>query len=489
MKVSIVTEGFENTGYGHITRCVSLYQAFEEKKIIPTIFVNGDEKSKLFLENTNYELLNWLSHPAQLIKKIINSDIVIIDSYNASKEFYENVSKFTKILLMIDDYMRIDYPPGIILNGTINAENFSYPEKPNTYYLLGTKFIPIRKAFWNITPRKYRSKIETILITFGGQDIRNLTFPVLNAVSDYNSQFKINVIFGNKDIVKLNELKNKYPKSEFYFSINDEEMKNLMLESDLAITAAGQTLYELAATATPTIAIAVADNQKYNINEWHKAGFLLEPIFYNDVNLIKKIIDHIKKMESIRVRKKLGNNGKAKVDGKGSQTVVDYLIEKYCTETGFYLRKAVIEDFKKVYELSNDPTVREQSINKNYISWEEHLTWFQNKINDKNYLFLLAFDKDDNFIGQIRFQIENSSATVSISITKEFRGKGLSKKIIKAGCARLFNEHSIKVINAYILPVNQASINGFKSAGFIYSNDEMINNEKYLRFILEREQK
>ncbi|MEG8947853.1 bifunctional UDP-2,4-diacetamido-2,4,6-trideoxy-beta-L-altropyranose hydrolase/GNAT family N-acetyltransferase [Rosettibacter firmus] len=487
MKVSIITEGFENTGYGHITRCISLYQAFMDRNIYPALYINGDEKSKSFLSNVNYELIDWLTHPAQLIKKIINSDIVIIDSYNAGKEFYENISRFTKILLMIDDFIRIDYPPGIVLNGSINAELLPYPKKSNIEYLLGTKYIPIRKAFWEITNRKYKSELESILITFGGQDIRNLTIPVLNAITDYNPELKISVVFGNKDGNKYSELKSKYPNAEFYYSINEYEMKELMINCDLAISAAGQTLYELAATGTPTIAIAVAENQKNNINEWHKAGFILEPIFYNDINCIKKIIEQLNKLKSIRLRKKLGNNGKIKVDGKGSKKVVNHLIEKYCEEEGFYLRKAIDIDSEPVFNLSNDPAVRQQSINKNPITWEEHLQWFNSRINDKNYLFLLAFDKDDKFIGQIRFQIEEESAIVSISITKEFRGKGLSKKIIKAACSKLFNERNIKLIVAYILPDNHASINGFKSAGFTQIGEENINDEKYLKFVLKRD--
>ncbi len=31
MKVFIITEGGKNIGFGHINRCLSLYQAFEEK--------------------------------------------------------------------------------------------------------------------------------------------------------------------------------------------------------------------------------------------------------------------------------------------------------------------------------------------------------------------------------------------------------------------------------------------------------------------------
>ena len=487
MKVSIITEGLENTGYGHITRCISLYQAFKDRNIIPIIYVNGDEKSKPFLININYELINWLKHPAQLIKKILNSDIVIIDSYNAGKEFYVNISKFTKILLMFDDYIRIDFPHGIVLNGGINAELLPYPKKSKTEYLLGTKYIPIRKAFWDITNRKYKSELHSILITFGGQDIRKLTIPVLKAITDYNPILKISVVFGNKDEQSFEELKSKYPNAEFYYSIDEYEMKELMINCDVSISAAGQTLYELAVTGTPTIAIAVAENQRNNINEWYKAGFILEPIFYNDVNCIKKIIEQLYKLKSIRLRKKLGNSGKIKVDGQGSKNVVKYLIEKYCEEEGFYLRKAITTDSEIVFKLSNGPVVRQQSINKNLITWGEHLQWFNRRIDDNNYLFLLAFDKDDKFIGQIRFQIEDTLATVSISITKEFRGKGLSKKIIKVACSKLFNEHNIKLIFAYILPDNYASINGFKSAGFTQVSEENINDEKYLKFVLKRE--
>ena len=488
MKISIITEGFQNTGYGHITRCLSLYQAFEEKNIYPTLYINGDEKAKKFLANTNYKLINWLSHPAALIKEIINSDILIIDSYLASKEFYDNLSKFCRIILIIDDYMRLDYSSGIILNGTINAESFPYQHKSNLEYLLGSKFIPIRKEFWNVSPRKFNRELKSILITYGGQDIRNLTLPTLKAIHDFNSDINLKIVFGNKDEDEINKLKDKYRFAEFYHSLSANEMKELMMNCDIAIAAAGQTLYELAVTGTPTIAVEVAENQKNNILEWHKAGFILEPISYNDINFTKKIIDQIEKLKSIRARKKISSIGKTKVDGQGSRRVINYLIEKYCQTEEFYLRKTTLNDSKIVFELSNDPIVRSQSINKNFIPWDEHLKWFENKINDKNYLFLLAFDKSDNFIGQIRFQIEENSATVSISITEKFRGKGLSKKIITDGCKKVFNEfNNIKNIFAYILPENIASINGFKSAGFKFVKEVMINNEKYLKFILEKD--
>ncbi|HQF37072.1 MAG TPA: hypothetical protein PLL26_05540 [Candidatus Dojkabacteria bacterium] len=60
LKVFILTEGGKNIGFGHITRCTALYQAFEEKGIIPKFIVNGDESVLDLLKDLNYRLLNWI---------------------------------------------------------------------------------------------------------------------------------------------------------------------------------------------------------------------------------------------------------------------------------------------------------------------------------------------------------------------------------------------------------------------------------------------
>jgi len=41
LKAFIITEGSKNIGFGHITRCISLYQAFEERGIIPEFIINN----------------------------------------------------------------------------------------------------------------------------------------------------------------------------------------------------------------------------------------------------------------------------------------------------------------------------------------------------------------------------------------------------------------------------------------------------------------
>ena len=92
------------------------------------------------------------------------------------------------------------------------------------------------------------------------------------------------------------------------------------------------------------------------------------------------------------------------------------------------IRLANIDDMKNVFDLSNDDTVRKNSINQNKIEWEDHVKWFRNRI-DKSHFYIVE-NKNKEFVAQVRFD-EQLESTISISITKNFRGKGLASEIIK----------------------------------------------------------
>ena len=118
MKVVILTEGSRDIGFGHVTRCVSLCQAFKEKGIEPLLLINGDDSIIELIKDTDYEITDWLKMRQQVFERIKDSDIVIIDSYLADKEFYEDLSELVKFPVYIDDNKRIDYPKVLLLTET-----------------------------------------------------------------------------------------------------------------------------------------------------------------------------------------------------------------------------------------------------------------------------------------------------------------------------------------------------------------------------------
>lgn len=489
MKVSIVTEGFYHTGYGHITRCLSLYQAFEERNIFPTLYINGDDKCKSFIPGARYEIFDWLNNQDELISKIKASEIVFIDSYLAPLDLYKRISASSTYPVYIDDNIRLDYPEGAVLNGSINAEQLGYPNKLGTTYLLGPKYIPLRKDFWQGREKIIKSDIQSVLITFGGQDLGNLTPRMLRLLvrnqPELNKKIIVGSGFKNLDLI----IEAKDDQTEIYRSPSSAEMLQLMYESDIAISAAGQTIYELARVGVPTIAISVAENQKNNLTGWIKEEFLTSDFNYETVNLENRLLVVFNNYKKRDVRVKLSAIGRKKVDGLGARRVVQSILDEMINRNGgCYLRNALDSDSMTVFNLSNDRSVRLNSINQAQIKWQEHIKWYSEKINDENYLFMLAFNGNDEFVGQVRFDIKENNASINISIDKNFRGKRLSSPLlIKSSFQCLRDKPNVKSILAYIRPTNTASIKAFAKAAYIFSHEEFINNEKFIVYKLVRQ--
>lgn len=106
------------------------------------------------------------------------------------------------------------------------------------------------------------------------------------------------------------------------------DMCGIMSGCDLAVSAGGSTLYELAACGIPTVAFAYADNQLLHIRALERQG-LLRYIGYHDRLDGQKLIGHILYlMGHPDIRKKISAEQRALVDGKGCDRIVEK-IEQY----------------------------------------------------------------------------------------------------------------------------------------------------------------
>ncbi len=135
------------------------------------------------------------------------------------------------------------------------------------------------------------------------------------------------------------------------------------------------------------------------------------------------------------------------------------------------IRKAINNknDCNIVFALSNDPVVRACSFNTDPIEYENHCRWYKKNVDDINTLFFLIFDSDE-FVGQIRFNRdseESKKCVISLSITKEFRGKHIAGEFLKLGLAELKRcWNNIETVNAEVKTENTASNALFLREGF-----------------------
>jgi UDP-2,4-diacetamido-2,4,6-trideoxy-beta-L-altropyranose hydrolase len=326
MNVYILTEGGNKKGFGHITRCLSLIQAFNKKNIFPTFYIDGDNKIESFVSYRKTIFSNWIHDEEKILSLITSSDIVIIDSYHASQKFYDKISQKAKAGVYFDDYERISYPKGIVIRAGILSETHISKPKSQTLFLEGHEYIPLRQEFSLVPKKKIRVEIQTILLTFGGADKTNMTATTLHSIQE---KYKVHVIVGigyNKK-EELVQLKNN--KTKLYFSPSAEEIKKLMLNSDIAISAGGQTLFELIRVGIPIIAIATADNQVNNIASLISANIIAYAGTYNDSSLKNALETKIAYFKSHKTRQKHSDLGRKYIDGLGSKRIVEEILHNY----------------------------------------------------------------------------------------------------------------------------------------------------------------
>lgn len=323
MKVLILTEGGRDTGFGHTARCLSLYQAFEEKKISFDFLVNGDESIKDLLKGVKYKIFNWLKEKDRLFKITKNMDIVIIDSYLADMSFYNKISESVKAPVYFDDTKRLDYPRGVVVNGSVYAERIDYPEKNRVRYLLGTEYMPLRRAFWKIPKKHIRKKMRDILITFGGMNHSDLAKKTLKYLSKEFPDFTYHIISPSPGLLG----RRLYGSSaRIYNNLSAHDFISLMLKCDIAISAGGHTLYEMARIGIPVAGICLAENQERNLNGWQKAGFLMYAGQENDAVLLKRLTAAINNLIPYNERFEKSNLGREYIDGKGAKRIINNLI-------------------------------------------------------------------------------------------------------------------------------------------------------------------
>jgi len=152
-----------------------------------------------------------------------------------------------------------------------------------------------------------------------------------------------------------------------------------------------------------------------------------------------------------------------------------------------YFREANLEDTELLFHLRNDEEVRKNSIQKSPLEWDKHIEWIKKILNDDSkYLYL--FFKNNNFIGQVRFDVFDDCANINISINKFFRGYGLSRDLLLESIEKFFDTNKcIKEIIAYIRPENEASIKSFTNIGFQFDDEAEINEEHFKRYLFLRE--
>jgi len=482
MKVFIFTEGGENIGFGHITRCLALAEAFEEKGVIPEFFVHGDKSAEFLLKGKKYRIIDWIKRQQYVLNLINSQDLTIVDSYISDSSFYENLSRKRSGSLYIDDNARIPYPCGYVVNGNIYGEKLKYKRKQNSRYLLGPRYAILRKSFWGAMKYRIRKKINNILITFGGADPKNLTPKVLESIIDNYPDIHKRILIGPgfKNIKQIQRVADK--KTHCIYNPDVKKIKKIMMLSDICISAGGQTLYELARIGIPTIAVAVGENQFNNVKEWERTGIIKYAGKWKDKSIVSKILQGFESYIPYEKRVVCQDKGAGVIDGKGAKRICKFILDRLEIK----MRKCRDADCYDLWKWRNHPDIRRMCFNSKKITYKEHKRWFKKSKEDKNATIYIAENTGGEKLGQVRFNLSQNKdglAYININLNPIFIGRGLGCEIIKLATQQFIKSNKkVKDVFAEILSTNEASKRSFKKARFVFSRHDYVKNEKICIF-------
>lgn len=188
---------------------------------------------------------------------------LIVDLLERSNKFYSQIRKRVKTLCVILDnseHRRI--PASCVVNFSITQNPGFYKRKDlsRTKYFIGPNYFPFCETIKKIKPVKVKNSVSNILVNQGGSDPYGLTAKIIRALRSLNMRQQVNVIIGgavnkkhNKELKALKaSLKGNY---KFFWDLEQQRFHTMLGGIDMAISAAGNTLYELTFLGIPTIVL------------------------------------------------------------------------------------------------------------------------------------------------------------------------------------------------------------------------------------------
>lgn len=131
------------------------------------------------------------------------------------------------------------------------------------------------------------------------------------------------------------------------------------------------------------------------------------------------------------------------------------------------IRKAKKDDTLSTFNWCNNPIVRAYSFSKDKISFKDHQNWFEEKLDNKDCIYLIL-ELHKIPIGSVRFDKINNEAIISYLIDPNFHGKGYGKIILSKSIKfikEVLNEE-VTYISGKVNSENLPSINIFKKLDF-----------------------
>jgi UDP-2,4-diacetamido-2,4,6-trideoxy-beta-L-altropyranose hydrolase len=473
-------------GTGHLMRSITLANSLRAYGY-DSVFVLPSTSPIAVLEQLDckYQLIAELSceEDAKSFLRIIDSvnnsveeRCVVVDHYGLDSAWEVLVKPHCARLMAIDDIAREHVADIVLDQNEYQDKTRRYEGKvPETsQLLLGSRYALLKEAFFKCE-RRDRSRLQRVLVNFGGSDPAGITMPVLQALVSSNIyDINVDVVVGalQPDLDDVVAFCEGQPTWAVHVQTND--MPRLMERADLCLGASGTTTWERCSVGLPSVMVTVADNQRELADSVASTGAAL---CVGDANSLGKEVAAAKIVSALEtlhefpaLLRSMSNNAKQLCDGRGAKRVVAALLRH---EIEF--RKAQEADASQLWQWRYSDDVNSFSGDGTVPSYEQHIEWLSKVLVDSSRVLWIV-ELNDLPIAVVRCdELTSEQATISIYLTPNHGGYGWGNLILNRVSESLRSpEYTCEKILAEIHPDNVSSQKSFSAAGYQQRNQTWV---------------
>lgn len=279
-RLLIRADGNEEIGSGHIVRC-SAIAAEAEADGCEAVFAVCDGAGRALAEKLGFRCEVVGSDPRRFgrgesealaaLSRELGAGAILVDSYAVTDEFFQWLAQHGEACAYIDDAYTFEggfqHVPArrevaAVVNYGFGFDAGDYRaayEGSETNLHIGPRYAPVRDEFRDVA-YEVRREVGSVLVTSGMTNPDGALERMAAGCREALPDARIVVVVGG--MAEFDGACLAGPGFEVVSDVRD--MRGLMAGSDLAVSAAGSTLYELACIGVPVVAAPVVENQRAN---------------------------------------------------------------------------------------------------------------------------------------------------------------------------------------------------------------------------------
>ena len=485
-------DALPHTGVGHLARCLALATGLRRVGM-QVNFICRDGLGSLagLVSESGFGLhllpavaqsidpadsRTWLGTSAEadakatgeLIRRACGrADWLVVDHYGIDAEWESALRPRCHRLLAIDDLADRRHDCDLLLDQNLHEDDPYRSLSPRCCrLLLGPRHALLRDEFREARQRATvrDGRLRRVLVFFGSSDPTGDTAKAVQALCSLAWPVEAEIIVGamNPDRAQIEAACARRRHLHFAFQVDD--MAERLARADLAIGGAGTSAWERMAVGLPAVVVEQADNQHLNSVQLQRIGvaFNLGPSRLVDAAAIADAVRDL--MEDPARLKRMSQAAGSLVDGRGVERV-----RRAMKGLDIQVRLATAVDSATLLAWRNNPAIRRFSHDPGLIDPVVHAAWLARTLDDPQ-RELLVFERNDEALGVVRFDIDGEHARVSIYLAPTQLGKGQGAAVLHAAEQWLLGRRAdFDRFTAEVLDDNRASHQLFLDCGYARS--------------------